>query len=65
MSSYDVTGGNRDWKQIDPDQTLVVADISGAGCINHIWFTIWHEDKFWPRKMVLRMYRDNERSPSI
>ncbi|MGC8861806.1 MAG: glycoside hydrolase family 172 protein [Armatimonadota bacterium] len=65
VSSYDVTGGNADCKQIRPGETLVLADIHGAGCINHIWFTIWHEEKLWPRKMVLRMYWDGEESPSV
>ncbi|MDH7601573.1 MAG: DUF2961 domain-containing protein [Armatimonadota bacterium] len=65
ISSYDTTGGNRDWKEIKAGETLTVAKISGAGCINHIWFTIWHEDKLWPRKMVLRMYWDGEESPSV
>ena len=65
VSSYDVTGGNADCRQIQPGQTLVLADIPGAGCVNHIWFTIWHEEKLWPRKMVLRIYWDGEESPSV
>lgn len=65
VSSYDVTGGNRDSRQVAPGETLTLAEIDGAGCINHIWFTVSHEDVLWPRKMVLRMHWDGEDTPSV
>ncbi|WP_200961445.1 hypothetical protein [Paenibacillus sp. Soil522] len=39
-SSYDKTGGNRDFKVVPSRETFVVADIKGSGSIKHIWLTI-------------------------
>ncbi len=43
-------------------ETVTIADITGPGAIKHIWLTV-HPD-FW-RSMILRMYWDDEDSPSI
>jgi hypothetical protein len=64
-SSWDRSGGNRDWIVIEAGQTATLADIAGAGCIRHIWFTISCEDKAYLRKLVLRMYWDGETQPSV
>lgn len=41
VSSYDRSGNNRDHlKEIKPGDTRVLAEIEGAGIINHIWVTI-------------------------
>ena len=41
VSSYDKGGYNRDHLEpIKPGGTAVLADIKGAGVINHIWITI-------------------------
>ena len=39
-----------------------LADIAGPGAIQHIWLTV-HPD-FW-RKLVLRIYWDDEETPSV
>lgn len=65
VSSYDVNGGNADAKRIEPGATLTLAEIEGAGVINHIWFTISHDDILWARKMIVRMYWDGEETPSV
>src|SRR5438067_3314100 len=39
-SSADLQGLNRDSRSIQAGATLTLADIEGAGQINHIWFTI-------------------------
>jgi hypothetical protein len=64
-SSWDRTGGNADFRPIPAGTTLTVADIQGAGCIHHIWFTIQCEDRQYLRKLVLRMYWDGEETPSV
>jgi len=64
-SSWDRTGGNSDFIRIEPYQTAVLADISGAGSIRHIWFTIDSEDPHFLRKIVLRMFWDDETNPSV
>lgn len=65
LSSYDRTGGNFDWVEIEPGTTREIANIDGAGCIKHIWCTMWSNDKQQLRKVVLRMYWDGEETPSV
>jgi hypothetical protein len=38
-SSWDQTGGNKDYWLLAPHQTAVLANLDGPGCINHIWMT--------------------------
>jgi hypothetical protein len=64
-SSYDTTGGNSDWWEFEPGQTRQIADLSGPGCVKHIWMTMWCEDKYMYRKIILRMYWDGEEQPSV
>ena len=54
------------WKQnpfvvIGPGQTFTLADIRGAGAIQHIWMTPTGD---W-RTSILRMYWDEEKDPSV
>ena len=65
ISSYDRTGGNSDYFIIAPGEKRVLADIKEAGCINHIWTTISCEDPYHLRKVILRMWWDGEKSPSV
>lgn len=65
VSSYDRTGGNGDCLRIEPGATQVLADIPGAGCIRHIWFTISCADPMYRRNLVMRMYWDGEANPSV
>ncbi len=65
QSSYDPNGGNSDWWEFAPGQTRNIAEISGAGCIKHIWCTMWSDDKYQLRKILLRMYWDGETDPSV
>ncbi|HSQ79366.1 MAG TPA: glycoside hydrolase family 172 protein [Candidatus Bathyarchaeia archaeon] len=64
ISSYDRSGGNRDSIVIEPGKTAVLAEIEGPGAIHHIWTTIAAEP-FYGRKIVLRVYWDGEKSPSV
>ena len=41
VSSYDRSGGNTDFSAVKPGDTLELARLEGAGCIRHIYFTIW------------------------
>src|SRR6267142_2926279 len=65
ISSFDDTGGNADRRQIPPGQTLVLADQAGPGTISHIWITIASGEPYHLKKLVLRMYWDDETSPSV
>lgn len=64
-SSWDRTGGNDDRLHIQPGETAVLADITGAGCIKHIWITIACDEPDYLRKIVLRAWWDGEATPSI
>jgi hypothetical protein len=64
ISSYDRSGGNRDSIAIEPGRTAVLAEIEGPAAIHHIWTTIAAE-AFYGRKIVLRIYWDDEKSPSV
>jgi hypothetical protein len=65
VSSYDRTGGNADAREISAGQTLTILDESGPGMITHIWITIASREQFHLKKLVLRVYWDNESSPSV
>ena len=48
---------------IKGDTTIVLADIQGSGAIQHIWCT--PTDKRNWRNLILRVYYDNEETPSV
>ncbi|NLG98919.1 MAG: DUF2961 domain-containing protein [Chloroflexi bacterium] len=60
ISSWDKTGGNNDFLVVKPKETVVLADIEGAGTINHIWCTHMCQQPDYLRRVVLRMKWDNE-----
>jgi len=43
-------------------ETFTLADVEGPGAIQHIWITC--HPSFW-RRLVVRMYWDNEATPSV
>ncbi len=60
-SSWDVTGRNDDFWFIEPGETRVLADITGPGCITHIWMT--QAEHY--RECLLRFTWDNAKYPSV
>lgn len=64
-SSWDRTGGNMDFLVIQPGEMATLADIQGAGCINHIWCTHACEQPDYLRRAVLRARWDGEEAYSI
>jgi hypothetical protein len=73
-SSWDRTGGNEDRLTLRPGDTAVLADIEGAGCVNHIWVTVAPEhavdapetrERDFLRRLVLRVYWDGGEHPSV
>lgn len=56
-------------KNIQPGDTVILADIRHCGIIRHIWMTTDHKttdaDCFVMRDLVLRMYWDGEETPSV
>ncbi|PTM59805.1 glycoside hydrolase family 172 protein [Desmospora activa] len=68
-SSYDKTGGNKDYIEVFPGDRKTICELEGSGCITHIWMTMAPLDDsleaFLHRKIVLRMFWDNEENPSV
>ena len=65
FSSYDTTGGNRDWWAFDPGEARTIAQIAGAGVITHIWMTMGSGQNHFLRRAVLRMFWDDEPTPCV
>jgi hypothetical protein len=65
VSSFDRSGGNADYRQIAPGQTLTVLDADGPATLTHIWFTLSSPETAHLKKLVLRMYWDHESTPSV
>lgn len=47
---------------LEPESTTELANIGGPGALQHIWMTV--APQYW-RVLVLRMYWDNEATPSV
>jgi len=65
VSSWDTTGGNRDFFIFEPGEVKTIADISGPGCISHIWMTSGSDEPAWPRRVLLRFFWDDMDRPSV
>jgi len=65
VSSYDRSGGNKDYIVVPAGETAVLAEMEGAGKVNHIWVTIRSKEEWYLRKLVLRAYWDGEEEPSV
>jgi len=65
VSSTDPTGANADSRKVEPGATLTLLDAEGPGTISHIWFTINDSEPYHLKRIVLRMYWDGEKDPSV
>lgn len=64
-SSREATGANADARTVNPGQTLTLVDTDGPGMISHVWFTMDAPEPYALKRVVLRMYWDNETNPSV
>lgn len=64
-SSWDRTGGNRDFDTVPAGETGVILDVEGTGMVKHIWLTTRCYAPQYLRKLVLEMYWDGEDDPSV
>jgi hypothetical protein len=65
QSSYDRTGGNKDYWPIAAGATKEVFNATGPGVITHIWFTIAARSGNHLKEIVLRGYWDGNDKPSV
>ena len=64
-SSDSDLNANGDAKEINPGETIVIADLDGPGIIRHIWNTAASLNPFSLRALVVRIYWDNADKPSV
>jgi hypothetical protein len=65
VSSHDVAGGNSDFITIADGKSATLAEMEGPGVVVQIWVTISSSDKYFLRRILLRMYWDGEENPSV
>jgi Protein of unknown function (DUF2961) len=65
QSSFDRTGGNHDFWNIQPSQSLEIFKADEPGLITHIWFTIAAGSANHLKELVLRAWWDGDPKPSI
>jgi len=64
-SSWDRSGGNGDAVPVEPGQAATLLQVSGAGVVTHLWFTINSQDPMHLKNLVLRAWWDGESTPSV
>lgn len=56
---------NQDCYHIGAGETVSLTTLEGPGEIRHMWFTIAGRDRRWPRTLVMRIYWDGAKVPSV
>jgi hypothetical protein len=64
-SSWDRTGGNRDFLTVGPGETVTLLDADGPGCITHFYCALAFYELTDYRDAIVRCYWDGETSPSV
>jgi D-arabinan exo alpha-(1,3)/(1,5)-arabinofuranosidase (non-reducing end) len=62
-SSWDRSGGNRDFVVVEPGGTTSILDLAQPGTVRHIWVTTGCDDQHYLRKVILRGWWDDQASP--
>ena len=65
ISSYDTSGGNNDRITIEPGKKATIFNVDGPGMIVRMWFAIDSRDLYFLRRVVIRIYWDDEPRPSV
>jgi len=64
-SSWDRSGGNRDFVKVEPGATVVLLDHDGPGCLTHLYLAMVLADITDYRDAILRCYWDGADRPSV
>jgi hypothetical protein len=64
-SSFDRTGANGDYIHVDPGETATLFDEAGPAEIRSVWITMDSPEAYHLKKITLRIYWDEEESPSV
>jgi hypothetical protein len=65
VSSWDRSGRNIDFLQLQPGQTVTLLQAEGPGKVAHFYWTTINASRFHFRQLVLRAWWDCEATPSI
>jgi len=65
VSSYDSSGGNNDRIYIAPGRKTDIFKAEGPGMIVRMWFAVDSRDPYFLRRMVIRIFWDDEPKPSV
>ena len=68
ITSSDPTGANDDGGRanpIKPGETRTIGQVAGPGMITHMWFTIDSPEPYHLKKIVLRLYWDDDPLPAV
>jgi hypothetical protein len=64
-SSWDRSGGNRDYIVVGPGETVTLLQHNGPGCITHTYCALAFPELTDYRDAILRCYWDGEAAPSV
>ncbi len=64
-SSFDRKGNNDDWWTIGPGESRALLETLSSGCVKHIWMTVGGGGPSFLRGLVVRMWWDDEPTPSV
>jgi len=64
-SSYNRTGGNRDYIVVQAGATYAIPELSGAGIIRHLWFTVVPGSEDAYRELILQIAFDEPDAPQV
>ena len=65
VSSHDTSGGNQDRIFIAPGKKVDILNVEGPGMIVRMWFSVNSRDPYFLRRIVIRIFWDNEEKPSV
>ncbi len=65
VSSHDSSGKNNDRLVIQTGKAATILNATGPGIITRIWFTVDSKDPYFLRRILIRMYWDEEENPSV
>ena len=65
VSSWDKAGKNNDYLTLRPGESYTLAELKGPGCIKHFYCTTINTSRLIYRKIILRIWWDNEKIPSV
>jgi hypothetical protein len=64
-SSWDRTGANKDWFEVESGETVTLLEHEGPGCVTHLYFAMMYPDIADYRDAILRCYWDGAPDPSV